>query len=112
MDDDRSQQPTFVSTFSLMALLLTIVAWELEVGVVLLKLFVRKPLDPLAHTTLLAIAGILTCFSIYRGQREFQALRSARGRIPLTHSQVLVVTGFFIAFGGVFGWIFGRLAEN
>jgi hypothetical protein len=58
MADDRSQQPGFVHTFSLFGYLLTVVAWELEAGALLLLvrgfLFLTMLLG---YPGVLAIAG-------------------------------------------------------
>jgi hypothetical protein len=76
-----------LSTLTLLGFLLAILAWELEIGVVLLHFFVRKPLNPLGHAALLGFLLALTVFSYVRGRRDFalviQSIQS-RERVPVT----------------------------
>lgn len=97
----RNAAPGPVSTFSLVAYMLTVLAWELEIGVLVLHIFKRGKLDPLGHAALLACLCSLTVFSSLRGRREFQRLRWTRGRIPISAAQGVVVTFTVFATSGV-----------
>lgn len=108
-DSNRLQA---VPTISLLAYLLTILAWQLEVAVLLVYVFTSKKLDPLGHTALLTISGSLTLFAWLRGKREFQRLRWTRGRIPLTRSQIVIISLFLFAYCCVLAWVAERLIEH
>jgi hypothetical protein len=106
-----ASDPGAISTFSLVAYLLTVLAWEVEVGVVLLHLFKKDKLDPLGHAALVVLWFSLTAFCWFRGKREFGNLCWTRGRIPVTAFQGIVVTIMMVAFGSIFEWIGTRLLE-
>jgi hypothetical protein len=107
----EGSRPYAVSTYSLVAYLLTVLAWELEVGILLLYWFNKGNLDPLGHAALLALSCSLTLFSWIRGKREFQRLCWTRGRIPVTASQSIFVAVMVVTFGGLMTWIGARLFD-
>jgi len=109
LDSNRSST---IPTLSLFAYLLTVMAWEFEIGVLLLHIFANKKLDPLGHVALLGVSLSLTTFAWLRGKRDFQRLRWTRGRVPITRVQGLLITVFMVCFGGFFGWIVMRLVEH
>ncbi len=109
-DDSNHQQP--VPTGTLMAYLMTVLAWELEIVVLLVHAFANEKLDPLGHGVLLLVAGSLTLFAWFRGRKSFELLRWTRGRIRITPFQAVMITMFMIAFGGVLGWAAMRLVEG
>jgi hypothetical protein len=101
---------SFVATSTLVAHLLTVLAWELELGNVLLHVLRHEKLDTVGHAALLIVTGALTLFSwVVRGKEEVQRLRWARGRVPITFLQGIVITVMMVAFGSVFAWIGLRL---
>lgn len=109
LDSNRS---CALPTLSLFAYLLTVMAWEFEIGVLLLTTFANKKLDPLGHTALLAVSISLTAFAWLRGKRDFQRLRWTRGRLPITGFQGFLITVFMVGFGCFLGWIVMRLVEH
>jgi hypothetical protein len=106
------ERAEYVPTVSLLSYLITVLAWEVELGVSLLHVLKNKKLDPLGHAALLAITVALTLFSWIRGKRDFQSLRHTRGRIPITVLQGVIITSFIImVFGVGGGWILIRLTQ-
>jgi hypothetical protein len=105
-------RPVPVPTSSLIAYLLTVLAWELEMAVLLLHAFTNRKLDPLGHTALLCVSLSMTWFSCFKGKRDFQRLKWTRGRIPITRSQGFIITAFMIAFSTLLAWIAQRLMEH
>ena len=100
------------ATLALLGYLATVLAWELEVGVVLLHVFAQNMLDPVAHAALLGMLLTLTAFSCIRGKRDFALLRGTRGRIPLTGTQVVLITMFCVSLGAILGLIIMRLVNH
>jgi hypothetical protein len=94
-----------VSTLSLFGYLVTVLSWELELGLIALQFFSpKKPgFAPLA--LLLSISVAFTVFVILRGKRDFARLRWTKGRIELSGIQTILVTVFIILFGGTLGLI-------
>jgi len=111
MFQNNSDRPSAVPTLSLFTYLITVLAWELELVVLLLHAFANNKLDPLGHSALLAVSGFLTLFAWLRGKQDFHRLRWTRGRIPITRSQGVIITLFMVAFGCVLGWAAMRLVD-
>lgn len=101
-----------VSTLSLFGYLVTVLAWELELEVMLLHLFAGKKLDPDTHSVLLIVTLSLTAYSYVRGKRDFLKLQKTRGRIKLTIPQVLLVTAFMVALGATLGSVVKQLVNH
>jgi uncharacterized membrane protein len=101
-----------VSTLALFGYLVTVLAWELELGVVLLHVFAKKKLDPFAHAALLAVSFTLTAFTYVRGKRDFVWLRGTRGRVQLTGPQAVLITMFVVCLGTMLGLITMRLVNH
>ncbi len=110
--DAEELESGHVSTFSILMLGATVLAWETEICVLVTHVFIKKNLDPLGHAVLLAVWGTLTLVSWFRGKQEYQKLAHLRGRIPITSAQAAIITVFVIAFGSVLGFIMMRFNEN
>ena len=101
-----------VSTLALFGYLVTVLAWELELGVVLLHIFAKEKLDAFAHAALLGVLLALTAFTCVRGKRDFLWLRGTRGRVQLTRPQVVWITMFCVSLGAIFSLITMRLVHH
>lgn len=100
-----------VPTTSLLAYLLTILAWQVEAAVLVVHVCTDKRLDPFGHAALLAISASLTLFSVLRGKQDYRNLQP-RGPISLTRSQTVIIFVFVIAVCCVFALIAERLIEH
>lgn len=94
-----------VSTLSLFGYLLTILSWELELGLIALQIFSNKKPGFAALSLLLILSSGMTMFLIVRGKNDFARLRLTRGRIELSGIQATLVTIFMVLFGGTLGLI-------
>ncbi|WP_299467714.1 hypothetical protein [uncultured Gimesia sp.] len=94
-----------VSTRSLFGYLITILSWELNLGLVALQIFSNKKPGFAALALLLLLSGGMTGFLIVCGKRDFARLRLTRGRIELSGIQATWVTIFMVLFGGILGLI-------
>jgi uncharacterized membrane protein len=107
-----SDEHRAVTTLALFGYLVTVLAWELELGVVLLHVFAKKKLDPFAHAALLGVSITLTAFTYVQGSRDFLRLRRTRGRVRLTGLQVVLITMFIVTLGTTLGLITMRLVNH
>src|SRR4051794_22348981 len=101
-DDETSPHfPTYV----IVASLLTVVSWELEIVVILLKLSGKldRHFAPVGHAALIGLSSGLTIFAIVKGHKEYARVGHLGGRIPLTRSQTVAVTGLIVVIGMMIG---------
>ena len=110
-EPEPDNSPT-VRTSSLFGYLFTVLAWELEIGVLAIHAFTEKQLDPVGHLALVAISALLTAFAWATGKRDFRNLRHTGGRVSVSPFQALLVTVFMIGFGGLLGLIVMRLVNH
>ncbi|SFI69482.1 hypothetical protein [Planctomicrobium piriforme] len=101
-----------IGTLSLFSLLLTVWAWQLEAGVLLLHFLVNKKLDSLGHGALLTLSIALTLFAVVKGKSELKKFGHTGGRIELTTSQIALVTMLTLMMGASLGLIVFRLVNN
>jgi hypothetical protein len=94
-----SDDPASVSTFTVFSCVLTALAWEAEIVVLLIHFFAHQPLPPLAHGALVLVASSLTLFVALRGRSEIQKLQVPMGRIRVTRGQSIMVTFLMVTFG-------------
>jgi hypothetical protein len=85
----------YVRTFSLIVSVVALVAWECEIGVVLLHLFARQKLHPIGHAALLLLTVLLTVFAWYH-RDELRALPASYARLPLSRFQIFIVSTFIM----------------
>ncbi len=103
MSDDIDPQGTRhhppVSTLSLMGYLLAIVAWQIEISL-LLRTFKNVNRAPTWWVTVATVVSLaLTVFCFFRGRKDFQQLRHTSGRVLLTGVQSVLVVITMIAVG-------------
>ena len=73
-----------VSTLTLLGYLITVLSWELEIGLVLLQLFSPKKPGAVVVALLLLISISLSVFAYIRGRQDFARLRWTKGRVELS----------------------------
>ncbi|MFT5301474.1 MAG: hypothetical protein ACI814_002278 [Mariniblastus sp.] len=101
-----------ISTRSLFGYLVTVLSWELEIGLALLQMFSPKQPGFGALVLLLIMSGGLTVFSIANGKRDFARLRTTRGRVELSGIQAVLVIVFMVMFGGTLGLIAMNIGQQ
>ena len=81
-----------VSTLTLLGFVAAILAWEVEIAVVLLHVFVERALDPLAHAALLAV--LLALYRFCRRPRQariFACHAGTRTACLVTRGQAAII---------------------
>jgi|EndMetStandDraft_3_1072993.scaffolds.fasta_scaffold583039_1 hypothetical protein len=94
-----------VSTRTLIAILLTTFAWQLEVLVVVVHLFKERPLQTVPHFVLLALAVALTGACFVWAKEEARNCPPKLSRLVLKHGQPMIVILGVVSFGAVLGVI-------
>lgn len=102
MSNDRhTQPPVYVSTYTLVAVLVTILAWELELVELAFLVMGRPQLNGLTHGAWTALCGVLSIAAMLGCKREFVRVRHCVRRIAVTPFQAVLVIGMMISIGGV-----------
>jgi hypothetical protein len=109
MPEKQDPPPLYLPTSVVLAYLLTVLAWEVEVGLVALTLFGPRKVNPVGLAALLALTVSLTAFAYVKGRHHYARLRWTRGRIPLTRFQTFAVVVVMISFGVLLTFIAGLL---
>jgi hypothetical protein len=108
MDNPRPQYRVTVSTIALVGYLVTVLAWELEIGLLLSHWVTKKTLDPVGQVVLVGLLGAGTLYSHARGKRDFKTIHRFVGRAELTGGQVWIVVLFFVCAGAILTWLTTR----
>lgn len=104
MSADNQSEPQYVPTTTLLGYLATILAWEAEVGSMILHALGHQRMTIFQHVVVLFACGALSLFAWWR-RHDFQKLRSTRGQVPLTQLQIVLVIACILAMVGFVVWL-------
>jgi hypothetical protein len=109
MDESGPDEAPTVPTITLIGSLVTVLAWEMEVGLLLSHWLSNKALDPVGQAILVGLLGTGTLYSSVRSKRDFKAISRVRGQVHLTAGQAAIVVIFMVSFGVIITWLTTRV---
>lgn len=108
---DRHDLPP-IPTWKLLLYLATVLVWEAQIAVVLIRMLGGIQLDPIWRQSVLGLWLIVTLLAARYGRHDLQRVQMSRGRVELTGKQAVLVTVLFVSFGGTAGVVFAMLRDK